>query len=280
VKLIDTNPAANWGYAQSLGRAFAGAIIFGLPLLMTMEMWWFGFYLERERLLQFIIVNFLVLTVMARMSGFEPTVSWADDVLDAFAAYGIAVFASALALWLFAIIGPGMTASEIVGKIAIQSVPASFGAMIAGKQLGDSDQQLTEDEQRARSTYLGQLFLMFAGALFLGFNVAPTEEMAVISFMMTPWHSIALVLASIILLHALVYAFGFRGEEEPSGPTGFLSSFVRFSIAGYGVAIAASLYVLWTFGRTDGLNLAQIASMVVVLGFPASVGAAIARLVV
>jgi uncharacterized membrane protein len=41
-----------------------------------------------------------------------------------------------------------------------------------------------------------------------------------------------------------------------------------------------SLYVLWSFGRTDGVAVAEIVNMLVVLGFPASLGAATARLVV
>ena len=229
---MNTERQANWAYAKSLGRAFAGAIIFSLPLLMTMEMWSFGFYLERGRLLQFILVNFVILVGLSRVSGFEPTVSWLDDVLDAFAAYGVAALASAGALALFAIIVPGMPASEIVGKIAVQTVPASFGAMLASKQLagGGEGGAETASEKRARSGYVGQLFLMLAGALFLALNVAPTEEMILISFRMTPAHSFALVIVSIMLLHALVYTVGFMGEEEPPGPSGFASTLFRFSI--------------------------------------------------
>ncbi len=32
----DTSAKANWRYAQHLGRAAAGGIIFSLPILMTM----------------------------------------------------------------------------------------------------------------------------------------------------------------------------------------------------------------------------------------------------
>ncbi len=46
---------------------------------------------------------------------------------------------------------------------------------------------------------------------FLAFNVAPTEEMILIGFKMTPWHSLALIAASLVLLHALVFAVGFAG---------------------------------------------------------------------
>jgi len=37
-------------YIRDLGRAFGGALLFSLPLLMTMEMWALGFATEPERL--------------------------------------------------------------------------------------------------------------------------------------------------------------------------------------------------------------------------------------
>ena len=277
MQLVDWDPAASWRYARGLARAFAGAIVFSLPLLMTMEMWWLGFYLERTNLLQFILVNLAVLVGLSRLSGFEETATWFDDVLDAFSAYAVAVLASLMALTLFGILLAGMPASEIVGKVAIQSVPASFGAMLAGKQFGAREDEVA---RRDRRSYLGQLFLMLAGALFLGFSVAPTEEMLLISHRMTPAHSAVLVLLSIVLLHGFVYTVGFKGQEKPEGPTDFLHVFLRFSIAGYAIAVLASFYVLWTFGRVDGSSWPEVAWMVAVLGFPSAIGAALAPLVI
>ena len=54
---------------------------------------------------------------------------------------------------------------------------------------------------------------MAAGALFLAFSVAPTEEMMLIAFRMGPGQSIALILLSILMLHALVYMVGFKGQQ-------------------------------------------------------------------
>jgi putative integral membrane protein (TIGR02587 family) len=267
----------NRAYAVGLGRAFAGAVIFSLPLLMTMEMWWFGFALEPGRLLAFALANFLVLVGLSRVAGFEETHSRLEDLLDAFAAYAVAVIASALVLLLIGVIEPGMPAREIVGKIAIQAVPASFGAMIANKTLGEAED--VEAHERWRSTYPGQLFLMLAGALFLAFNVAPTEEMVLIAYRMTAWHALALVLVSILLLHMLVYSVGFAGQHG-RGERGFLAMLLHYSLAGFGIAAAVALFVLWVFGRTDGADPAHIAMMTAVLAFPASIGAAIARLVV
>ncbi len=275
----DTSASANWCYAQHLGRAVAGGIIFSLPILMTMEMWWLGFSLDRIKLLQFVLVNLLLLVGLSRLSGFEETQSLGDDVLDAFAAYGAAALASFGLLAVFGIITPGMPAGEIVGKVAIETVPASFGAMLAGKQLGGNGGEEVGNK-RERASYPGQLFLMGAGAIFLGFSVAPTEEMMLISFRMGPWHSIALIALSILLLHALVYTVGFKGQEKPDEANGFLSVFLRFTLVGYAIAVLVSLYLLWTFGRTEGSDPVEIASMVAVLAFPGALGAAIARLVI
>jgi putative integral membrane protein (TIGR02587 family) len=271
---------SNGEYAVGLARAFGGALLFGLPLLMTMEMWALGFYAHPLRMLIFLVVNFVILVGLSRFGGFERTANLFEDVLDALAAIAVAVLASALILTVLGIITPEMKMDEIVGKVAIQSIPGSFGAMLARKQLGggESDEDAIQAE---RSTgYAWQLFLMAAGALFLAFNLSPTEEMLLIEVMMSPMQTLLLVILSVLMLDAFVYGVGFPGQEERRGEVHRAIHFLRFTVAGYGIAILVSLYVLWTFGRTDGAELSQIAFTVAVLAFPAAIGAAIARLVV
>lgn len=263
-------------YAKGLLRAFGGAILFAFPLLMTMEMWWLGFYMDRSRLFLFLALNFFLLLGLSFFAGFRESFSLKEEALDACAAYGVGAIASAAILALFGIITLDTPPGEVLGKIAVQSVPASIGAMAARKQLGEEDNQ----DEEPKGGYAGQLFLMLAGALFLAFNVAPTEEMILISYKMTAWHGLALVLASIFLLHAFVYSLDFAGEEKLPGDGGFWRSFFGYSLPGYGIALVVSLYVLWTFGRTEDAAPAQIALMTAVLGFPAALGAAVARLVV
>jgi putative integral membrane protein TIGR02587 len=267
-------------YAIGLARAFGGAIIFGIPLLMTMEMWWLGFVMGRGRLLLFMSFNLAMLVGLSYFSGFEKTFSLKEDVMDALAAFGVGVTTSAVLLMLLAVVTFDMSWSEIVGRIALQSVPSSIGAMLGRKQLGAEQDMDAEEERKREAGYGGELFLMLAGALFLAFTVAPTEEMVLIAFQMTPWHALALGVLSIVLLHTLVYTVGFSGQEaRPEGGT-FLSTFLHFTLAGYGIALLVSLYVLWTFGRTENVALSEIATMLTVLGFPASLGAATARLVI
>lgn len=269
----------NRAYAMGLARAFAGAIIFGLPLLMTMEMWFLGISLHPGRLLVYLCVNFVILVGLSRFGGFERTDTLVEDVMDAFAACGVGIVGAAAVLGLLAIIGPSMPLDEVVGKIAIQSVPMSFGAMIARKQLSAGGEEPADEEKALRGAgYGGQLFLMAAGALFLSFNVAPTEEMFLLAYMMSTWHLLALVVVSLALLHLFVYRVGFAGQEEQGA--GNVRTFLAYTIPGYGIALAVGLYVLWTFGRIDGTAIDQVAGTTAVIAFPGALGAAIARLVV
>ena len=234
--------------------------------------------MDRDRLLLFLVFTLILLFPLSYFVGFERTGGWSENLLDAMVAFGVGAITSAAMLAFFGIISTGMPAGEIIGKIAVQTVPASIGAIVARGQLGSRDTGTGARQKQAG--YPGQLFIMLAGAVFLTFNVAPTEEMVLIAFKMTPMHAIALILLSIFALHAFVYALDFTGAEEVPEGMGLYWLVVSRSIAGYGIAIIVSLYVLWTFGRTDEASLFQIAMMTSVLGFPAALGAAAARIII
>jgi putative integral membrane protein (TIGR02587 family) len=260
-----------------LGRAFGGALLFALPMLMTMELWFLGFYMDRWRLTLLLVLMVPLLVGVAHRIGFEPSFGWAADLRDACIALGIGMVASATVLVAFGVITARMPASEVIGKIAVQSAPAALGALLGRSQLGGERPE--EGDTRALSGYFGTLFLMVVGALFLSLNVAPTEEMVLIAYKMTPWHALGLMALSVLLMHGFVFALEFRGGAERAHGVPWLSPFVRFTLVGYVLALVISLYALWTFGRTDGLGFAPTLIATIVLGFPAAVGAAAARLI-
>jgi putative integral membrane protein (TIGR02587 family) len=271
-----TYPSAT-EFAVEAARAFAGALIFALPLLMTMEMWWLGFYMEPLRLALLLVLMVPLLVRLSRYSGIRRTASVWDDIADVLVAVAIAAAAAGLILWMFGIVTPEMPVREIVGKIAIQTFPGSLGAMLARSQFGSKTDE--ERDEEARQSYGGELFVMVAGALFLSLNVAPTEEMAAIALSMQVWQEIALLLLTLFLMHGFVYAFEFGGTHRPQQHETFWSLFARFTVVGYVLVLGVSLYVLWTFGRTDDMALPEIMSMAIVLSFPGALGAAAARLI-
>lgn len=260
-----------------LARAFGGAILFGLPLLMTMEMWWLGFYMHRGRLALFMAFMIPMLVGLSYYSGFKETARWQDELEDAFVAYGVGFVASAAIAFLLGIINLSMPANEIVGKISLQAVPASFGAVLARSQFGERREE--EEARKERAGYWGELFLMAAGALFLAFTAAPTEEMLLIAFRLTPIAIILLAIASILMMHAFVYAVDFKGQAIVPPETPWWHLFLRFTVAGYALVLLLSAYVLWTFGHFEAAGLETIIQESIVLAFPGSLGAAVARLI-
>lgn len=268
--------ALNAGFVRDAGRAVGGALIFSLPMLMTMEMWQLAFTRDAWRIAVLVIFSVPLLVGLAYVIGIEDRRTLRSSAMDAFFAFGIAASTSTIVLSTFGVIGPEMSADEIVSKIAIQSVPAAIGALLARSQLGSgAEDELGDNEE----TYWGELFLMAVGALFLGFNLAPTEEMILISYQMTEWHALALIVMSIALMHGFVFAVEFKGGSQLSPDTPWWSAFLRFTLPGYAISALIAFFMLWVFGRMDGLGLEMAVMAVVVLAFPNAVGAAAARLI-
>lgn len=120
---------------------------------------------------------------------------------------------------------------------------------------------------------------MIVGSLFLAFNIAPTEEIVRLAGRMAPVHGLLLIGLTLVMMHAFVYASGFRGTPERAPDATAVGLFFRFTIVGFALALLVSAYVLWTFGRLEDATAGVAAMRIAVLGFPAGLGAAAARLV-
>ena len=264
-------------FAKGLARAFGGAVIFSMPLLMTMEMWWLGFTMEPWKLALLLALFFPFLVGLSWHAGFEPTFSWRDDVVDALVAFAVGIVSAAIVLGLLGVLTRDMPWRELVGNLSLQAIPASIGALLAQTLLGH-----TEEEQESRggvNDYKSELFLMSVGAVFLAFNLAPTGEMVDIAVRISEWQAILLVLLSLAAMHGFVYSVAFRGRQHDPRQAPFHSLFLRFTIVGYVLALLLSAYLLWSFGRLDGVSLLDAFKVTIVLGLPASIGAAAARLI-
>jgi putative integral membrane protein (TIGR02587 family) len=197
-------------------------------------------------------------------------------VLDSLTACAVGYIVSTGMLLLLGIIKPGMSVDELIGKIALHAIPCSIGAILARRQLGAEE---TGKEQRRQEQYGGKLFLMGVGAIFLAFQLAPTEEMVLIGHQITGWHAAALALLSLGIMQAFLCSIEAEGQKSIFSTGFFWGVFVRFTITGYALTLLLSLYVLWTFGRLDGSALPEAMMSILVLGFPAALGASAARLI-
>lgn len=262
---------------RDFGRASGGALIFSLPMLMTMELWSLGLYLDRFRLLLLVVLTLPLLVLLSRHVGFERTDRWRSDLLDSLIALGVAAVISALVLVLMGVITWDSSADAVIGKLAVQIVPASIGALLAKSQFASNPR---DDPGQEDESYWGELFLMAVGALFLGFNTAPTDEILVIAFQMTHGHALALVVLTVAVMHAFVFSVGFAGGTQVSPDEPWWSPFIRMTLPGFAIAFSISLGLLWLFSRTDGMSLDSILMATIVLSLPCAIGAAAARLII
>ncbi len=266
----------NSKFLIGLARAFGGALLFALPILMTVEIWDLGLYIYPSRLALFLLLALPILIGFSWYSGFKSTQSFKEDIVDAFVAYGVGFCASAIALLLLAIIGRKTSSFGIVSMISLQAVPASMGAVLAQSQFGNYTKP--EERKKEHAGYWGEIFLMIAGAVFFAFNLAPFDEVESIAYKMKPMKAAVLAVFSLLLMHALVYSFQFQGENSKAAPS-ILRAIFQYTIVGYAISLIISLYMLWTFGRTEGLAVEQNLIHVIILTFPSTIGAAVARLI-
>jgi putative integral membrane protein (TIGR02587 family) len=269
-------------FLVGLGRAAAGALLFSLPILMTMEMWWLGQSMDPLRLLALVLVSLPLLFGLARFSGFEPTTDLRQDLAEVFVAITVATLTATMVLWVLGVFEPGQSPRVVIGMIVLQVVPGSIGALLSRSQFGQRFEESDAEEsvgRPSRTSYAGELFVMGVGALFLSLNVAPTDEILRITVMMSPWQLLLLVLLSLAIMHALVYSVRFLGSHQRAEGSTFLLTFARFTVVGYAIVCIVSLGLLWLFGRTDGMGLTMLVGVMIVLAFPGAIGAAVARLV-
>lgn len=258
------------GATAGFGRAIGGALLFAMPLLMTMEVWRLASSVDRYRLAVLTLATVGLVIGLARSFGSRENSGWGASLVDAGVAFAAAAVAAGAVLTALHVLDwiPGWR--EAASVLALEMLPAAIGASYARSQLGEASSGSTV------SGYGHELFLMVAGAVVFASNVAPTEEIVLLAARMTPWHTVAVVLLSLVLLHAFVYEVGFGGQEQKDGP---VRAFMTFSIVGYALAVGVSAFVLWTLGRFAHTGLPMVVAESVVLALPASVGAAAARLI-
>lgn len=281
-------PATAGDFVAGLARAFAGALIFGLPMLLTSELWDLGATIDRRKLALLTLAAIPLLVGLAHRVGFESTFGWREDTRDACVALGIGLLTAVAVLAVFGRLGDPPRPDQLIGRATAQAVPAALGALLARSQLhgsgggGNEDDEGSggdgedEDRERAFSGYFGTLFMMLVGALFLSLNMAPTQEIVLVSFSMTPWLGVALAVLTLGITHGFVRAHGNRSGRHDSSQ---LSDFVRYSLVGYGLALLISFFTLWIFGSIDGFGFRSMLMATVVLGFPSALGASAARMI-
>lgn len=254
-------------------RAAGGGLIVGLPLLFTMEVWWQGFELPWWKILVLLVVGFGIVLAYSSIAGFRRERTATELLLDSVVGVGLGVVIATIALLLLGRIDAGTSVREAAGKIALESIPIAFGASLAKTQLGGE----ASDEKDGTGPF-ERLLVAAGGALIFALNVAPTEEPLMLGIEAPFWLLVLVVAASLALTYALVFFADFGGMRRTG--SGILGHPWSETVTAYAASLLVALLLLWSFGRLDGTGIGPILGMTVMLTVVASVGAAVARLLV
>jgi putative integral membrane protein (TIGR02587 family) len=111
-------------------RAFSGAVLFGIPLLFTMEMWWIGEFANLWKLLLFMLLAFLANIHLAYFAGFKRESAFSSSVGQAVDAMAVGVVTSIVVLLVLNQLSLSEPPGAILGKVVLQTVPLSIGASV------------------------------------------------------------------------------------------------------------------------------------------------------
>jgi putative integral membrane protein (TIGR02587 family) len=282
--------------ADELLRDLGGALLFGVPLVYTMEVWWLG---ETSRL-----AHLAAMTLVGALgAGF---VRWV--VIDRLRAIG-AFFAGfrCTALSLVAALGLASeigvldleaSTTKVLGETAALGIPLALGGALgsvlfssqgrdgddhdddAGADSGDqSGGSGAGDDTMEDLTPLGRDVVSgMLGALFIALPIAPTGEVPTIAAMTDTWRVVLAMPVCLVLCYVILFASGFlehRGRHHGHGLAGALWATSTTTLVG----VLSATGLLYAFGMLDAASPAsQGVRFVAALSIPAVIGAAAGRL--
>ena len=259
---------------QDLMRGVAGGALLGVPLLYTQEIWDHGQTLDAVVILALFAAGFGLSVALSYYVGFRSGRTQ-RPFEDAVVGQGLSVLIAFVLLLLLARIHLGMPVENIIGVLALTAVPIGIGFAI-GNALAPQGGQ---DGSERMSGGQGDLLAAAGGAVVLALNIAPTEEPIRLAQELG-WVRLALLVGmSLLLPYLIVFEAEFGGRHSRRAHAGATQHPSTETLLAYLVAFVLAGAMLWTFGRVDGINGPALAA-VVVLAFPASLGAALGRMLV
>jgi putative integral membrane protein (TIGR02587 family) len=287
------NHASPQGEASRLFQALASGIIFGMPLLYTMEMWWHGVTFGPVHLLVFLCAVLFVNFVASKFLGFLGDSSLAGAAKQAVVSVGIGMVISAGILALIGELKLSASTFDLLGQILIQASVVSVGISIGSARFraqdreGKDKSQARDDREtkplEERETLQLKADLRDAGATLVGavifaFNVAPTEEVVLIATRLSPLGELAFLAAEFGICYVILFASGFW-RREIHFDSAFQHALAEVTMTvSLSLGVAACLMLLVGHAEPER-SLSTFMATTLSLGLPAVAGGAAGRLV-
>lgn len=277
---------------QDLVRGLSGGFLFGIPLLYTMEVWWIGSYTKPPLMLTILAVTFLAIILLNQTDGFRKNCpsNFKQIVMDSVEALALGIISAAAILLLLQEVTTETPLDETLGKIIFEAVPFSLGVALArtlisgGNEESDEEQpQLTGSERKKRryQATLADIGATAVGAIFIAFNIAPTDEVPTLAAPATaPW-LLAVIAASLVISYGIVFVAGFTTQQKRIQQEGLFQHPLVETVVSYLVSLILAALMLWFFHRLSVTDPWPIwLRQTIILGLPATVGGAAGRIAI
>ena len=279
---------------RHLVHDLAGAFLFGMPFLYTMEVWWRGNTAGSPRMLLALALTYIALVVLehAASARFKSNAPWPRALTESAQALATGLVAAALGLTVIGFLRAEAGLHAVLGRVVMEGLPFSLGVGLADFLLGEKEDGGHEkggegpSEEKKRGENMRWRILVRAGATALGataiaLTLAPTQEIPLIASGLSYPHLLGMICASLVISYMIVFASNFvatEGRKEHGG--GFDAPLVE-TIMSYMISLLMAASMLWLYQMLHLSDPPELwASYIIVLGLPASVGGAAGRLAV
>lgn len=274
-------------------RGVAGAFLFGVPFLYTMEVWWKGNFTSPQRMLFALLLAYAALLVLNRAAGFrkEEPGPWIRTLGDSAEALALALVTSAVSLTVIGVLRVADGLDATMGRIVMESVPFSIGIGVANNFLNKTEEEGNAPGGKGKDAQSHQWHdhswhgtLADAGATALGatlvaFSIAPTDEIPMIAAGLSPARLLVIIGVSLLLSYIIVFEASFGMQQARIEQPGIFQSPITETIISYLISLFMALVMLWLFQLLRaGDPPSQWLSYIIVLGLPATIGGAAGRI--
>lgn len=269
----------------------AGAFLFGMPFLYTMEIWWRGNTAGPSRMLCALALTFIALVILERAATarFKRSVPWPRTLIEATEALATGLVAAAVGLFLIGFLDVNAGLHAIVGRLCMEGLPFSLGVGLADFLLGEKEDghEKGDDGRSAETEQSGNMrdrIIVRSGATALGATVialtlAPTAEIPLIAIGLGYPHLLVMIAASLGISYLIVFASNFVATEARRAHRGGFDAPLVETAISYMISLVMAGGMLWLYQQIDLSDSPDLwASYIVVLGLPASIGGAAGRL--
>ena len=293
---------------KEYGRGIIGGLLFSLPLVYTMEVWWSGFSAPPLYLLCCVVVTYVLLLGYNRYAGMKKDSSFKEICHESVEELGLSFVVSFLFLLLISRINFGMSLDEIAGKVIVESMIVAIGISVGTAQLGgngekeegsESEEATNSGEESSGESHsseggsgsgkegdnanekdsanLKRIVLSICGAVLFASSVAPTEEILMIAVGVSNVELLLMIFTSLTLGGIIIYFSEFKGS--PKERPGIFKMLVDLAVM-YCLALLVSFAFLWFFGRIQDYSFYIVVAQMLVLGIPAAIGASAGRFLI